>query len=315
MGSDRLLISIVTGCFNEEANLPVLYEEIKRSLSALPGYDYEIIVADNCSSDRSRVVLRSIAAKDPNFRVILNSNNFGPFRSGYHAFMQASGDAVILMSSDLQDPPALIEQMVKVWERGCPVVIAARTGSSERRLISWLRNIYYRVLRSISDRNAVIPGFTGFGLYDRKVMDALRLYQDPCPYLRGYITEIGFPRRIIYFTQPARLFGRSKHTLRLLAEIAISGIMTHSRLPLRISTVTGFAVASASLLIAVGYLVYKLVYWQTFALGIAPVVIGLFFLGAVQLIFLGILGEYIGAILAHIKNRPLVIEEERINFT
>jgi hypothetical protein len=170
------------------------------------------------------------------------------------------------------------------------------------------------MLRSIASKDTVIPGFTGFGLYDRKVMEALKLYQDPCPYLRGYITEIGFPRRVIYFKQPARLFGRSKHTLQLLAEIAISGVMTHSRLPLRISTVTGFALAVVSLLIAIGYFAYKLVYWQTFALGIAPVVIGLFFLGAVQLIFLGILGEYIGAILSQVKNRPLVIEEERINF-
>ncbi|NLI75710.1 MAG: glycosyltransferase family 2 protein [Candidatus Riflebacteria bacterium] len=311
---ERKLISIVSGCYNEEDNLQEFYDRVIGTLSRFPHYSYEIIMADNCSTDGSRDILRRLAAQDPNFKVIMNANNFGPIRSGYHAFLQASGDAVVLMSSDLQDPPELIADFLGKWEQSFPVVVASKNSSGENSLVFFLRSLYYRLLTVFSKSEGIIQNFTGFGLYDRKFMNALKRFPDPNPYFRGLVSEIGFRRAVIHFDQPPRKHGQSKHDLFTYYDFAMSGFVNHSILPLRLATFSGFCLAGLSLVVAVIYLVYKLLYWNTFTLGLAPLVVGLFFFSAVQLIFIGIIGEYVGAILTQVKMHPLVIEEEKINF-
>lgn len=314
MGDNKKVISIVSGCYNEEGNLQEFYDRIIKVMAQLPQYSYEIIIADNCSTDRSRDILRQIASGDKNFKVIFNSNNFGPLRSGYNALLQASGDALVLLCSDLQDPPELIGDFIRKWEEGYQVVAAVKSQSKENPLIFLLRRFYYWLLSKVSDTDHIIQNFTGFGLYDRKVMNALKLYHDPNPYFRGFVSEIGFRRTEIEFVQPQRKHGQSKHSFFTLYDVAMSGFVNHSKLPLRLATFSGFSLAGISLLIALAYLVYKLLYWDTFSLGLAPLVIGLFFFSAVQLIFIGIIGEYVGAILTQVKNHPLVIEDEKLNF-
>ena len=308
-------ISIVTGCLNEEGNIEELYRRIKAVMSECPAYDYEMIVADNSSTDGTRKILRRIAASDPSFKVLFNSKNFGAERSGFNAFLLAGGDAVILMACDLQDPPELISNMVKKWEEGYKVISAIKTSSRENHFFSLLRRIYYSLLAFLSDTDHVIQNFTGFGLYDRVFMDALKKFHDPVPYLRGFVSEIGFPRTELAFVQPPRKWGQSKYSILSLYDVAISGVINHSKLPLRLATFSGFLLAGISLIITFIYLVYKLLYWNTFVLGLAPLIIGVFFFSAVQLIFIGIIGEYIGAILTQVKNRPLAIIEETLNCT
>lgn len=307
-------INIVTGCYNEESNLQELYDRLIKVLNKFPQYNYSIIIADNYSSDGSRDLLRKIAAKDKNFKVILNSKNFGPIRSGYNAFLQSTDDAVVLMSSDLQDPPELIEDFIKKWEEGYNVVVATKKKSKESFFMQLIRKTYYKLLSKFSDSDTIIQNFTGFGLYSRKAMNALQKYKDPEPYFRGFISEIGFSHAEVEFVQPKRKHGKSKHSLLSLYNIAMHGFVNHSKLPLRLATFCGFSLAGVSFLIALGYFIYKLVYWDTFTLGLAPLVIGVFFFSAVQLIFIGIVGEYVGAILTQVKNHPLVIEDEKINF-
>lgn len=307
-------ISIVSSCYNEEGNLQVFYDRVKKIMDSLPQYSYEIIMADNCSTDGSRDILRRLAANDKNFRVIFNANNFGPNRSVCNALRQASGDAVIPMSSDLQDPPELIPVLIRKWEDGDSVVVAIKNKSKENPLVFLLRRFYYQLLNKISDSNHIIQNFTGFGLYDRKAMNALKLYKDPTPYFRGFVGEIGFRRGEVEFVQPQRLHGRSTQNIFSLYDVAMTGFVNHSKLPLRLATFTGFCLAGLSLLTALVYLVYKLAYWDSFQLGMAPMVIGMFFFSSAQLIFLGIVGEYVGAILTQVKNHPLVIEDEKLNF-
>jgi polyisoprenyl-phosphate glycosyltransferase len=312
--NDQKKISIVSGCLNEEGNLQEFYDRVIKVLSQFPQYKYEIIIADNCSTDGSRDILRQIASRDKNFKVIFNSRNFGSTRSGHNAFLQATGDAVVPITSDLQDPPELIAEFIRKWEEGYQVVCAIKNQSKANPLMFLLRRFYYRWLARFSDADHIIENFTGFGLYGRKVLAALKQYQDPNPYFRGFISEIGFPRSEISFVQPPRKHGRSKHTFLSLYDYAMVGFVNHSKLPLRLATFSGFCLAAISLIIALGYLIYKLVFWETFTLGMAPLVIGLFFFSAVQLTFIGIVGEYVGAILTQVKNRPLAIEDEKINF-
>jgi len=307
-------ISIVSGCYNEKGNLQAFYDRLMRVMSGFPQYSYEIILADNCSTDGSRDILRSLASIDKKFKVILNANNFGPIRSGYNAFLQASGDAVILMSSDLQDPPELIPDLIRKWEDGYQVVAAVKSQSQGNSLMFLVRRFYYWLLSKFSDTDHIVQNFTGFGLYDRKFMNALKLYKDPMPYFRGFISEIGFRRAEVEFVQPPRMHGQSKHSFFSLYDIAMSGFVNHSKLPLRLATFSGFCLSGISLLVALVYLVYKVLFWNTFSLGMAPLVIGVFFFSAVQLIFIGIVGEYVGAILTQVKNHPLAIEDEKINF-
>ena len=307
-------ISIVAGCYNEEGNLQEFYDRVLAVLARFPHYRYEIIIADNCSTDGSRDILRRLAVSDKNFKVILNANNFGPVRSGYNAFLQASGDAVVLMSSDLQDPPELIADLIGKWEDGYQVVAAVKKWSQGNPRTFLTSRFYYWLLAKLSDSDQIVRNFTGFGLYDRKFMNALKLYKDPVPYFRGFVSEIGFRRAEVEFLQPMRKHGRSKHNFFTLYDIAMTGFVNHSKLPLRLATFSGFCLAGGSLLVALAYFIYKLLRWDTFSLGLAPLVIGMFFFSAVQLIFIGIIGEYIGAILTQVKNHPLAIEDERINF-
>jgi glycosyltransferase involved in cell wall biosynthesis len=311
---NKKIISITTGCLNEGGNLQEFYDRIIKVMGGLPQYSYEIIIADNCSTDGSRDILRRIAAMDKNFRVILNANNFGPIRSGYNALLQATGDAMVVMSSDLQDPPELIVDLIRKWEEGYQVVAAVKSQSSGNSLMFLVRRFYYWLLSKFSDTDHIIQNFTGFGLYDRKVMNALKLYKDPEPYFRGFISEIGFRRAEIEFVQPPRKHGRSKHSFFTLYDVAMTGFVNHSKLPLRLATFFGFCLSVISLLVALVYLVYKIIFWNTFSLGMAPLVIGVFFFSAVQLIFIGIVGEYVGAILTQVKNHPLAIVDEKINF-
>jgi len=306
-------ISIVSGCFNEEGNLHEFHARVTAVLKKFPQYDYEIIMADNCSTDNSRSVIRELAAKDKRFKAILNANNFGHIRSPYNAILQASGDAVVALCSDLQDPPEMIETFIQKWDEGYRVVCGVKPKSKENLLMFLVRRLFYRLLATSSDVHQ-IQNFTGFGLYDRKVIEALKKYNEPYPYFRGLISEIGFKRIELPFVQAVRKHGKTKNNFATLYDTAMTGFVNHTKLPLRLAAFLGFIVAGLSLIAAIVYFIYKLLYWDQFNVGLAPLVIGVFFFSSVQLIFIGIIGEYIGAIWTQVKNKPLVIEEERINF-
>ncbi len=310
----KKLISIVTGCCNEVENLPELYDRITAVMAKFPAYDWELLVADNHSTDGTRELLRRMAAADKRVKVVLNARNFGHIRSPMNLFRQAYGNAVITLCSDLQDPPELIAEMIPEWEAGKKVVIAVRDRTECNFLMEGVRRLYYAVLRTASPEAEVVSGFTGYGLYDRQFVDAFRLFRDPYPYFRGMIAEIGFERAEIPFVQPKRKRGKTKNNWFTLYDMAMTGFVNHSKLPLRLATITGFLVGALSLLAAFVYLVLKLCFWNTFQLGLAPLVIGMFFLSAVQLFFIGVIGEYLGAVWTQVKDRPLAIEEERINF-
>jgi glycosyltransferase involved in cell wall biosynthesis len=305
-------ISIVTPCYNEEENLMELYERIQDAMASLE-YEYEHILIDNASTDNSRIILRQLAKNDPRIKVIFNTRNFGHIRSPYYAVLQADGDAVVAMASDLQDPPERIPEFVQKWEEGYKVIIGVKTKSQESGLFYLLRTGYYRVLRSLSDV-PLIENFTGFGLYDQQVIKILRQLNDPYPYFRGLIADIGYEIARIEFTQPRRKRGITKNNFYTLYDLAMLGLTGYTKIPLRIATMFGFISSAISFLVGLAYLIYKLLFWQQFSLGSAPIVIGLFFLGSIQLLFLGIVGEYIGAIYTQVMKRPLVIEKERLNF-
>jgi polyisoprenyl-phosphate glycosyltransferase len=307
------LISVVTPCYNEEDNVEEVYRRVKAVFDVREDCDYEHIFIDNASRDQTPAILRRLAAQDKHVRVILNTRNFGHIRSPYYALLQARGDAVISVVADLQDPPEMIPEFLRQWQAGNKIVLAQKTQSEESRLFFLVRCTYYYIVRKLADIE-LLDNVTGFGLYDREVIDVLRRIDDPYPYFRGLICDIGFQRAMIPFTQPVRKRGLTKNNFYTLYDLAMLGITNHSKVPLRLATIAGFCAAGVSLLVAVGYCLYKLLFWNRFEVGIAPLVIGIFFFGAVQLFFTGILGEYIGAIHTQVLKRPLVIERERINF-
>ncbi len=313
MSSELKLISIVTACFNEEENVKELYEQVKAVFIDLPQYDYEHIFIDNASKDRTVTILKGIAQKDRRVKIIVNTRNFGHIRSPFHGLMQAKGDAVISIVADLQDPPIMIKEFIKKWEEGYKIVIGVKTQSEESKLFFAIRKAYYNLVSRLSEIE-LIKNFTGFGLYDQKVIETLRSVKDPYPYFRGLICDIGFERAVIEYLQPSRKRGFTKNNFYTLFDMAMLGITNHSKVPLRLATMTGFAVAILNLIVALGYFVYKLIFWYSFNVGIAPLVIGLFFFASVQLFFIGIIGEYIGSIHTQVLKRPLVVEKERINF-
>lgn len=306
-------ITVVTPCYNEEENVAEVYRQVKQVFSEkLPQYQYEHLFIDNASKDKTVDTLREIAARDKQVKVIVNTRNFGHIRSPYYGVLQARGDAVIPLVADLQDPPALIPELVSRWEEGTKMVLAVKAQSSETLLMWLIRKGFYEFISRLSDIE-LTKNHTGFGLYDQVVIQKLREIADPYPYFRGLISDLGYDSVKIPYHQPVRKRGITKNNFYTLYDIAMLGITNHSKVPLRLATMTGFFMAFASFLVALGYLIYKVLYWDRFSVGTAPVAIGLFFFASVQLFFIGIIGEYIGSIHTQVMNRPLVVEKERIN--
>ena len=307
-------ISIVTPCFNEEGNIREVYERVRTLMLGLGKYRYEHIFIDNASRDTTFTVLSEIASADSNVKVIRNARNFGHVRSPMHALLQTRGDAVIVLMSDLQDPPEVLAQLLEQWEKGVPIVIAVKHQSHESAPMFLVRKLFYRLVHHISDDIETYENFTGFGLYDRQVIDLVRQFGDPYPYFRGMIAEIGLPHTEVQYEQQRRKSGKSKNNFYTLYDLAMLGITKLSKVPLRLVTFSGFAGSLLSMLGGIAYFAYKLLFWHQFTLGIAPIAIGMFFLGSLQLLFMGIIGEYIGNIHTQVHNRPLVVERERLNF-
>ncbi len=309
----KKLISILTACYNEAENVENLYLQVKAQYDKFPQFEFEHVFIDNASSDRTLEILKEIAAKDKRVKIIVNVRNFGHIRSPFYGMLQCNGDAVISVVADLQDPPEMICDFIRRWEEGYKIIIGIKEKSKENRIMFMIRGFFYKLIERISETEQ-IKNFTGFGLYDRQFVDVLRSLDDPYPYFRGAIADLGFNRIEIPYTQPRRDKGKTKNNFYSLYDMAMLGFVNHSKLPLRLASFIGFSVSMLSLLLAVIYLIYKLVDWDHFQLGLAPLVIGIFFFGGIQLFFLGIIGEYIGAIFTQVKKRPLVIEKERINF-
>jgi polyisoprenyl-phosphate glycosyltransferase len=307
------LISIITPCYNEEENVENTYREVKSLFDSLGRYRYEHIFIDNASADRTVDILRRIAARDKNVKVIVNSRNFGHIRSPQHAFLQAAGDAVIPVVADLQDPLEMLPVFLEKWEQGAKIVMGVKSQSNEAPIMFAIRRFYYYLVSRLSEIE-LTNNFYGFGLYDRIVVEAIRAMDDPYPYGRGMVSEVGFQPVKIEYKQNRRERGITKNNFYTLYDMAMLGITSHSKVPLRLATLSGFGMAGCSLLVALGYFIYKLVRWDNFQAGIAPLMIGIFFFSAIQLFFIGVLGEYIGMIHTQVVRRPLVIERERINF-
>lgn len=310
--SEKKMISIVTPCYNEEENIDELYQRISAVMATLP-YDYEHICIDNASTDGTVKRIKELAAQDKRVKLIVNARNFGHIKSPYYAIQQSNGDACILIASDLQDPPEMIVEFVKKWEEGFKTVLAVKPESEESSLMFFLRKSYYRLITKISEV-ALVQNATGAGLFDRVVIDILRNIDDPYPYFRGLLCEIGFPIATVPFKQPRRQRGVTKNNFYTLYDIGMLGITNHSKVPLRLMAMSGFLLSFLSLLVAFMFFVAKLVFWDSFQLGTAPILIGIFFFGAIQAFFIGVLGEYIGSIHTQVRKMPLVVELERVNF-
>lgn len=308
------LISVLTACFNEEENVRELYTQVKAVFKDFSQYSYEHIFIDNASTDKTVAIIKSIAAQDKNVKLIVNTRNFGHIRSPFYGLLQCYGDAVISIVADLQDPPVLIRDFIKKWEEGYKVVVGVKQQSRESQIMFFLRKCYYHFISKISEIK-LIKNFTGFGLYDKVVIDALRKINDPYPYFRGLISELGFEITTISYVQPVRKHGVTKNNLYTLYDMAILGITSHSKLPIRLLTFIGFALSFVSFFTALVFVTMKLISWQRFGAGMAPMLIGLFFFSSIQLFFIGMIGEYIGSINTRTLNRPLVVEKERVNFT
>lgn len=312
--SNRPLLSIVTPCYNEESNVDELYARVQAAIEPLrERYDFEFLFIDNHSIDSTVDKLKLLAAKDSSVKVIVNARNFGHIRSPYYGILQSTGAATIYLASDLQDPPEKIPEFVAHWEQGYKLVMAIKPVSAGATVMHQLRKGYYRFLDGISDIS-LLADSTGFGLYDRLVLDHLREIQDPYPYLRGLICELGYEIKTIQFTQPRRIRGVSKNNFYTLYDMAMLGIISHSKLPLRLASMFGFLLAFLSFLSAVGFFVYKLLHWHDVPLGLAPFAILVMLLFGMMFIFIGVLGEYVGSIHTYVQNRPIVVEKERINF-
>lgn len=306
-------ISFLIPTFNEEGNVEILSKEIIRNIEILNNYDFEIVFIDNCSSDETRNKITNLCLENKKIKAIFNARNFGQIRSPFYGLTQCSGDAVILICADFQDPPELILDFIKEWENGYKIVIGKKVESQENPIMYFFRTIYYKTIKKIAEVEQ-IEHFTGFGLYDKKFIEILRKLDDPMPYLRGIVAELGFKRKEIPYKQNKRKSGKTKNNFYSLYDFGMIGITSYSKVVMRLATIFGFFSSGISLLIAVVYLILKLMYWDLFSAGTAPILIGVFFLGSIQLFFIGLLGEYILNINTRVMKRPLVIEEERINF-
>ncbi|MGO4345176.1 glycosyltransferase family 2 protein [Paenibacillus sp. MCAF9] len=306
-------ISIVTPCYNEEANVEEVYAQVKSVFDTLSGYVYEHIFIDNASKDNTLKILKQMAQQDSNVKVIANARNFGHIRSPYHALLQSRGDASILLVADLQDPPTMIKDFIQKWEEGYKVVLGVKAQSEESALMFAIRKMYYNFINRVSEIE-LTKNNTGFGLYDAKVIEILRGIDDPYPYFRGLISDIGFESYKIEYIQPSRKRGVTANNFYTLYDMAMLGITNHSKIPLRMAAMVGFLMSAFSFIVAIIYFLAKLLFWNSFSVGTAPLVIGLFLFSSVQLFFIGIIGEYIGSIHTQVLKRPHVIEKERINF-
>ena len=305
-------ISITIPCYNEEENVYPLHDALVEMFERdLPNYEYELLYIDNCSSDRTRELLKELGKQDKHVKAILNAKNFGQFNSPYYGMMQTTGDCTILMAADFQDPVEMVPKYVAEWEKGYKIVIGRKTSSKESSIVYHLRSLYYKIIKKFSEVEQ-IEHFTGF--YDKDFMDVLRNLKDPTPFLRGIVAELGYKRKEIPYEQPQRRAGKTHNNWYSLYDAAMLSFTSYTKIGLRLATFIGIFVGALSFIIAIVYLIMKLVFWDTFTAGMAPVIIGMFFLGSVQLFFLGFMGEYILSMNQRIMNRPLVIEEERINF-
>lgn len=306
-------ISVMTPCYNEEGNIRNIYNAVKEQFDKMPQYTYEHIFIDNYSTDNSRKILRELAAEDSNVKVILNARNFGPNRSGSYGMLQGTGDALICIVCDLQDPPEMIPTFLQKWEEGYKVVLGQKTKSKENPLMFQVRKLYYKIMEKLSETEH-LTNVTGYGLFDKEVLDMIKWMDDPDPYIRGLVTQLGYKWCLVEYTQQERTSGKSSYNFNRYFDFAITGLTHVSKKPLRIVTMAGLIMSAISFVIAIVYLVFKLVHWYDFDMGTAPILIGVFLLGSVQLACLGVIGEYIGAILTKVTKRPMVVEEERINF-
>lgn len=306
-------ISIMTPCYNEEGNIENIYTAVRNEFKKMPQYTYEHIFIDNYSTDSSRSILKELAEKDKNVKVILNARNFGPNRSGSYGMLQATGDALICIVCDLQDPPEMIPQFLEKWEDGYKIVLGQKLKSKENPIMFQIRKLYYWGINWLSE-TPQYEGVTGYGLYDKEFLDTMRWMDDPDPYVRGLVPDLGYKTYLLKYTQNKREFGKSSYNFNRYFDFAITGVTHVSKKPLRIATMAGLTMSLVSFLIAIVYLILKLIYWDYFAMGTAPILIGMFLLASVQLAFIGVIGEYIGAILTRVTKRPMVVEEERINF-
>lgn len=304
-------IRILTPTYNEEKNINILHKQIKKHMEKLE-IDYEHVVIDNNSNDNTQKYIRDIAKTDKKFKAILNLKNFGHVKSPYYGLIDSTADATILMMSDLQDPVELISDMIKEWKNGRQIVLLQKQRNTDKFILRIFKNLYYKFINKISMHNPE-KNIIGSGLYDKKVIEYLKSLKDPYPYLRGLIFEMGFDVKLIKFNQPKRIHGKTKNNFFTLLDLGILGLVKHTKLS-RFLTIVGFLLSFLSLSISVIFFILKILFWSYFSLGIAPIIIGVFFFSSIQILFLGIIGEYVNVILDYNKNLPLVIEKERINF-
>ena len=305
-------ISVVTPTYNEFDNIGQIYNQIKNKFKEI-NCEYEHIIIDNNSSDGTINKIKDLAKSDKNLKVIINSKNYGHIRSPFHGLLQSNGDATILMAADFQDPIDLIEKYINEWKKGNKIILGEKITSKENTIKFSLRKLFYNFLNYLSEFE-LTKNTTGSGIFDKSVIEKLRQLNDPYPYFRGLINEIGIEIKTIKFNQPQRKYGVTKNNFSTLYDIAMLGIVKHSRKPLRFMVLIGFLSSAISLMVALFYFIYKLLFWNSFSLGLAPIIIGIFIVSSIQITLLGLVGEYIGIILLHQRNLPLVIEKERINF-
>lgn len=307
-------ISVMIPCYNEEENIvPIstaVVEEIHANLSQ---YDYEILFIDNDSTDNTRPLLREVCKGNPKIKAIFNAKNFGQFNSPYHGLLQTTGDCTILLCCDFQDPIELLPRMVAEWEKGAKIVSCIKTASKENPLIRFLRTCYYKLIRKMATMDQ-IEHFTGFGLYDKSFINVLRNLKDPTPFLRGIVAELGYKRVSIDYTQAKRRAGYTHNNFFTLFDAAMLSFTSYTKVGIHILTFAGIVLASLSMLAGIVYFLLKLLFWDQFSVGVAPLIIAFFFISAIQLLFIGFVGEYVMSVNTRVMNRPLVIEEERINF-
>lgn len=306
-------ISVLVPCYNEEENVIAISDAIIQELEKLEKYDYEIVFIDNSSTDNTQKLISDLCNNNKKIKAIFNCRNFGQFNSPYYGLLQTTGDCTILMCADFQDPIDMIPKFVKEWEDGYKIVIGIKNKSKENKLMYFIRSCYYKIISKMSDTEQ-IQHFTGFGLYDKEFIKVLQDLDDPTPFLRGIVAELGFKRKEIPYEQEKRKAGKTKNNFYTLYDAAMLSFTSYTKAGLRLATFAGAIVSLLSFIIGLIYLIMKLIYWDRFAAGTIPILIGMCFLGAIQLFFIGFLGEYIISINSRVMKRPLVVEEKRINF-